>query len=87
MSARPAWPYVALAGAAILLVAFEVDTARSQTTPSVRAAHTNADRLQPRNAIDPEPAPPTAAALAAPTEAPTGFDNQTNGFTEQGPPF
>ena len=24
---------------------------------------------------------------AAPTEAPVGFDNQTNGFNEQGPPF
>ncbi|MBA3443035.1 MAG: hypothetical protein H0T92_24585, partial [Pyrinomonadaceae bacterium] len=25
--------------------------------------------------------------LRGPTEAPTGFDNLTNGFTEQGPPF
>jgi CxxC motif-containing protein (DUF1111 family) len=28
-----------------------------------------------------------AASTANASEAPTGFDNQTNGFTEQGPPF
>ena len=29
----------------------------------------------------------SAASAANASEAPTGFDNQTNGFTEQGPPF
>ena len=29
----------------------------------------------------------TAGPQNAATEAPTGFDNETNGFTEQGPPF
>jgi CxxC motif-containing protein (DUF1111 family) len=30
---------------------------------------------------------PTAAVTAAPTEAPTGFDNLTNGYLDQGPAF
>ena len=29
----------------------------------------------------------TQSANTAATEAPTGFDNKTNGFLEQGPPF
>jgi CxxC motif-containing protein (DUF1111 family) len=78
---------LATCGATLALIAFEADIARSQTTPSVRAGHTNADRLQPRTAIEAETPPPTTAAQAAPAEAPTGFDNQTNGFNDQGPPF
>jgi hypothetical protein len=36
--------------------------------------------------IEPE-APAASAANAALTEAPTGFDETTNGYLEQGPPF
>jgi CxxC motif-containing protein (DUF1111 family) len=85
MKASLGWSLFVSAGATLAIVALETDIARSQT-PSVRAAHTNADRLQPRSDIDPE-TPPATAALPAPAEAPTGFDNQTNGFTEQGPAF
>ena len=66
----------------VTFIAFEIDVARSQGV-----ARTNAERLrqQGRQALDPEN--PHALAKAGPTEAPAGFDNLTNGFTEQGPPF
>ncbi len=72
----------ATAVASILLVGLEIDNALSQG-----AARTNAERLRQRGAaVDPEELP-SIGAKSAPTEAPTGFDNLTNGFTEQGPPF
>ena len=51
-------------------------------------------RFKPRGEPTSEAAGETASETiqasgdrARPTEAPTGFDNQTNGFSEQGPPF
>jgi CxxC motif-containing protein (DUF1111 family) len=43
--------------------------------------------LAPAIAISNTARSQNAAAAANASEAPTGFDNKTNGFTEQGPPF
>jgi CxxC motif-containing protein (DUF1111 family) len=53
----------------------DLDTIRSQ-------------RFTPSSVIDPEEGPPERRRdRGAPTEAPAGFDNETNGFNVQGPPF
>lgn len=45
------------------------------------------DKFRPRGNVDPENGPGATVALASLTEAPTGFDNKTNGFNVQGPDF
>jgi CxxC motif-containing protein (DUF1111 family) len=83
------WTVLASAGAALMFAPFQIEITGSQSAvaqTSERATRTNADRFQRQGTIDAEdPASPGPRAPA--TEAPTGFDNLTNGFTEQGPPF
>ena len=46
------------------------------------------DKFRPRGNVDPENSGDAKiTTLAGPTEAPAGFDNLTNGFNVQGPPF
>ena len=45
------------------------------------------DRFRPRSPIEDEDAPDSDTNRSGATEAPTGFDDQTNGFTPQGPNF
>jgi CxxC motif-containing protein (DUF1111 family) len=83
------WTVLASAGAVLMFAPFQIEITGSQSAvaqTSERATRTNADRFQRQGTIDAEdPASPGPRAPA--TEAPTGFDNLTNGFTEQGPPF
>jgi CxxC motif-containing protein (DUF1111 family) len=51
-----------------------------QTNP---AAQQNGAKFEPQGQLEPE----NAKASTLPTEAPTGFDNLTNGFDKQGPAF
>jgi CxxC motif-containing protein (DUF1111 family) len=64
-------------------------SAQSQTltTPSAVSAHqSRRERFRPIGVIRNEDIPDFRNRPGA-TEAPTGFDNLTNGFTRQGPPF
>jgi CxxC motif-containing protein (DUF1111 family) len=45
------------------------------------------DRMRPHSGVLDEDAPDAEGTRRDATEAPTGFDNQTNGFNEQGPDF
>jgi CxxC motif-containing protein (DUF1111 family) len=45
------------------------------------------DRLRPHGESEDELAPASAESRRKTDEAPTGFDNQTNGFLDQGPDF
>ena len=67
----------------ILLVwisAFVISIASSQSNRQNRR-----DRFRHNGVIEDEDRPASGRSDA--TEAPTGFDNLTNGFTDQGPPF
>ena len=83
------WTVFTSAGAVLMFAPFQIEITGSQSAvaqTSERATRTNADRFQRQGTIDDEN--PASPGLRAPaTEAPTGFDNLTNGFTEQGPPF
>ena len=83
------WTVFTSAGAVLMFAPFQIEIAGGQSAvaqTSERATRTNADRFQRQGTIDDEN--PASPGLRAPaTEAPTGFDNLTNGFTEQGPPF
>jgi CxxC motif-containing protein (DUF1111 family) len=63
------------------LVAFLISTAASQVNRSRR------DRLRHNGVIEDEDRSAFGEQRSDATEAPTGFDNLTNGFTEQGPDF
>src|SRR5262249_21633950 len=75
-------------GAALL--AFAADpVAFGQSQPSAREALSRS-RFTHDSVVDDETGSSslkTASALTASTEAPTGFDNLTNGFDPQGDPF
>ncbi len=78
-----------VAGASVVAFAISAQRVYTQTTDRASVQHrSQQDRFQPIGAIDPELAPTRlTAAAAAVTEAPSGFDNLTNGFDPQGPPF
>jgi Di-haem oxidoreductase, putative peroxidase len=63
------------------LAAFLISTAASQSNRGRR------DRFRHNGVIEEEDRPAFGERRSDATEAPTGFDNLTNGFTEQGPPF
>src|SRR5262245_8049532 len=54
--------------------------------PAIPALRTRGERFRPTGVIQSEDEP-ALRTQQRPTEAPTGFDNLTNGFTDQGPPF
>jgi len=72
----------------VLASAFTITTVQSQGTVAETRSRvdnkTRSERLTPNGTLEAEVGPSVAARV---TEAPTGFDNLTNGFTEQGPPF
>jgi CxxC motif-containing protein (DUF1111 family) len=59
------------------------------TSAGTSAADGRAERFQPVGdpAVEDNAAAPTAAVATVFSEAPTGFDNKTNGFSVQGPAF
>ena len=63
------------------LGAFLISTAGSQTNRGRR------DRLRHNGVMEGEDRSSFGEQRSDATEAPTGFDNLTNGFTEQGPDF
>jgi CxxC motif-containing protein (DUF1111 family) len=63
------------------LAAFLISTAASQSNPNRR------DRLRHNGVIEDEDRSAFGELRSDATEAPTGFDNLTNGFIEQGPDF
>src|SRR5262245_41727184 len=73
----------------LALLAFVTTNTQAAPRPGLNPADREQqlrDRLTPRNEpIDPERG--AALIAAAATEALTGFDNVTNGFSPQGPPF
>jgi CxxC motif-containing protein (DUF1111 family) len=64
------------------LAAFLISTAASQSNRQNRR-----DRFRHNGVIEDEDRSAIGDPRSDATEAPTGFDNLTNGFTEQGPPF
>ena len=64
------------------LAAFLISTAASQSNRQNRR-----DRFRHNGVIEDEDRSAIGDPRSDATEAPTGFDNSTNGFTEQGPPF
>ena len=64
------------------LAAFLISTAASQSNRQNRR-----DRLRHNGVIEDEDRSAFGERRSDATEAPTGFDNLTNGFTEQGPDF
>ena len=64
------------------LAAFLISTAASQSNRQSRS-----DRFRHNGVIEDEDRSAFGEQMSDATEAPTGFDNLTNGFTEQGPPF
>jgi len=64
------------------LAAFLISTATSQSNRQNRR-----DRFRHNGVIEDEDRSAIGDPRSDATEAPTGFDNSTNGFTEQGPPF
>jgi CxxC motif-containing protein (DUF1111 family) len=64
------------------LAAFLISTAASQSNRQNRR-----DRFRHNGVIEHEDRSAIGDPRSDATEAPTGFDNSTNGFTEQGPPF
>ncbi|HVP30803.1 MAG TPA: di-heme oxidoredictase family protein [Myxococcota bacterium] len=86
--------------ALVLVAAISLGAAsHPASAQALRASGTTlADRFRARGSADPEGGPPlddpqgrlavgTRSAPRPPTEAPTGFANETNGFTPQGPAF
>ena len=61
------------------LIAFLISTAVSQSNRGRR------DRLRHNGVMEDEDRSSFGEGRSDATEAPTGFDNLTNGFTEQGP--
>ncbi len=72
--------------AALALVATTATVAESAHTRN-GSAGIRRDRFAHRGAIDDEGPAAVDAGASGAGEAPTGFDNLTNGFTEQGPAF
>src|SRR5712691_9541677 len=73
----------------LALTAAFTNVAHSQGVTKAPASsdhQTRRDRFRPNGVIQDEDHAGLADHQGA-TEAPTGFDNLTNGFTEQGPPF
>jgi CxxC motif-containing protein (DUF1111 family) len=64
------------------LAAFLISTAASQPN-----RHSRRERFRHNGVMAGEDHPTFGERRGDATEAPTGFDNLTNGFTEQGPPF
>src|SRR6266567_2976580 len=64
------------------LAAFLISTAASQSNRQNRR-----DRFRHNGMIEDEDRSAIGDPRSDATEAPTGFDNLTNGFTEQGPSF
>ena len=64
------------------LAAFLISTAASQSNRQNRR-----DRFRHNGVIEDEDRSAIGDPRSDATEAPTGFDNLTNGFTEQGPDF
>jgi CxxC motif-containing protein (DUF1111 family) len=64
------------------LAAFLISTAASQSNRQSRR-----DRFRHNGVIEDEDRSAVGDPRSDATEAPTGFDNSTNGFTEQGPSF
>src|SRR4029434_10698163 len=60
---------------------------QNQNVFSQASRHNSGDRFRHNGVIDHEDRDPFGGLSTDATEAPTGFDNLTNGFTEQGPPF
>jgi CxxC motif-containing protein (DUF1111 family) len=59
-------------------------------TPNVfsqASRHNRGDRFRHNDVIEEEGRATSGERISDATEAPTGFDDLTNGFTEQGPPF
>jgi len=64
------------------LAAFLISTAASQSSRQNRR-----DRFRHNGVVEGEDRPSLGDRSSDASEAPTGFDNLTNGFTEQGPDF
>ncbi len=78
-------PAVATPALAVVFLASAIAVVRTQNGPiDTRADQRRRVRLTPVGTINLEG---PAIGGAHPTEAPAGFDNQTNGFDPQGPPF
>ena len=82
---QPSWA----AGATALFAAMGLVAVGLSQEPGLdtRADERRRERLtQGTGPVSPEAAT-TVAATASPTNAPTGFDNRTNGMDPQGPPY
>ena len=82
-NARPRllWPI-----ALLLLVTIWSAAGAARQHPQSRNEARRA-RFTPAGSLQPEARRQAAQLVAPPREAPTGFDNRTNGFDPQGPPF
>ncbi len=67
----------------LALMMVSINVVQSQ----VGADQSRRDRLSPRGGMEDEDQADLGQSTSGATEAPTGFDNLTNGFNEQGPPF
>lgn len=74
------------AAALVMPVAFTSAIRKQSQTAPAESIRTRLERFQQNAAVADEDSPAFGNSNGA-TEAPTGFDNLTNGFNEQGPPF
>jgi CxxC motif-containing protein (DUF1111 family) len=88
ITVKPSQPTI-LAGVAVIVALASTYTATVSTETAAAESRsgfdgkTRRERMTHDGRIDDE----ARVTAARPTEAPTGFDNRTNGFDEQGPPF
>lgn len=74
------------AAALVMPVAFTSAIQRRSLTTPPESIQSRLERFQHTETVEDEDGPAFGTNANA-TEAPTGFDNLTNGFNEQGPPF
>lgn len=72
---------------AIFAVAFALTTLSTNIAPGKAALQGPNEKFNPRGVLDDEGPPDSGVDREGVTEAPTGFDDRTNGFNVQGPPF
>jgi CxxC motif-containing protein (DUF1111 family) len=72
-----------------LAALFVVTLALGSMAPAILQGQSSGrgDRMRPHSGVVDEDAPDAESTRRDATEAPTGFDSQTNGFNEQGPDF
>ena len=74
------------AAALVMPAAFTSVIQRQSMTTRPESFQSRLERFQHAEVVEDEDSPAVGTNANA-TEAPTGFDNLTNGFNEQGPPF